>query len=44
VSAKLVARLAREAGLTVEQQTDRWGPDGRYNVARCRDAITTLVR
>lgn len=42
VSAAMVAGMARSAGLHVAQQTDRWGPGGKYTVAKYHDAITVL--
>ncbi len=42
VSAAMVADMAGAHGLDVALQTDRWGPGGRFNVAKYHDAITVL--
>jgi ubiquinone/menaquinone biosynthesis C-methylase UbiE len=44
VSARMVARWASAAGLTVLSQTDSWGKDGRHNVRKYRDGITILEK
>ena len=44
VSARVVRELAARAGLTVELQTDRWGPRGEFDCRRFRDVISVLVR
>lgn len=43
MSKSLFANLAREHGLVVERQFDRWG-DGRYGVYRQGDVVTVLRR
>lgn len=44
LSARSFARLAGAAGLRVLRQTDRWGPDGRYDCRRFGDVVTELER
>lgn len=44
VSARLVAQWASAAGLIVLRQTDSWGKDGRHNVRKYRDRITSLEK
>lgn len=40
VSARLFAELAKGHGLSIVQQTPRWGPNGEYTVTKYRDTIT----
>lgn len=42
LNARMVADRAQQEGLSVAQQTDRWGPSGRSTVARFRDVISVL--
>lgn len=44
VSARMVAQWALAAGLVVLRQTDSWGKDGRHNVGKYRDRISTLEK
>jgi SAM-dependent methyltransferase len=42
ISGRLFARLARDAGLEVSEQFQRWGEDGRYGTPRHNDLVTVL--
>ena len=42
VSALLMRRLARRAGLELELQLNRWGPQQRFGVPRHRDMVSIL--
>ncbi len=42
VSHRVVARMVVEAGLEVEKQINRWGPNRAFGVPRYRDAITII--
>ncbi len=44
IAADLVATMAANEGLEVEQQTDRWGDAGQFNCRRFRDVISVLAR
>lgn len=44
VSGRLFARLARQAGLDVAEQFQRWGENGRYGVPRHNDLVTVMRR
>ena len=44
VSGRLFARLAREAGLEVVDQFQRWGEGMRYGVPRHNDLVTVMRR
>jgi ubiquinone/menaquinone biosynthesis C-methylase UbiE len=44
VSGRLFARMAREAGLDVAEQFQRWGEGGRYGVPRHNDLVTVMRR
>lgn len=44
VSRRQVARWAAATGLVVISQTDRWGEDDQYTVAKYRDCLTVLRR
>jgi ubiquinone/menaquinone biosynthesis C-methylase UbiE len=44
VSRQLFARLARESGLDILEQFQRWGAGGRYGVPRHNDLITVMRR
>jgi ubiquinone/menaquinone biosynthesis C-methylase UbiE len=42
ISGRMFARLAREAGLEVTEQFQRWGEGGRYGVPRHNDLVTVM--
>ena len=42
ISGKMFARLAREAGLEVVEQFQRWGEGDRYGVPRHNDLVTVM--
>jgi len=42
ISGKVFSRLAREAGLEVVEQFQRWGEGGRYGVPRHNDLVTVM--
>jgi len=44
VSRPLFKKLASRGGLHVDQQIDRWGPEGQFGVPRYRDAVTVLSK
>lgn len=44
VSGRLFARMAREAGLEVTEQFQRWGEGDRYGVPRHNDLVTVMRR
>lgn len=44
VSGRLFARMAREAGLDVAEQFQRWGEGDRYGVPRHNDLVTVMRR
>jgi len=44
ISGRLFARFAREAGLNVTEQFQRWGEGGRYGVPRHNDLVTVMQR
>jgi SAM-dependent methyltransferase len=42
MSSGLLAALAAERGLVVEEHVERWGPDGRFDLAAYGDVISVL--
>jgi hypothetical protein len=44
VTKELFARLARDRGLIVRSQVDRWGPGRRSNTRLFADCVSTLEK